>query len=107
MFGGIQPYGEVWRTGANWATTLTFSEETTVGGNKVPAGTYSLFTIPGKDEWTVILNKTAKQWGSYTYKESEDLLRFKVEPVKIREKRESFIFRGFPSSPHFHVATLF
>lgn len=90
IFGGIQPYGEVWRTGANWATTITFSEETTVEGNKVPAGTYSLFTIPGEKEWTVILNNTVKQWGAYTYKESEDLVRFKVPSIALKEKRETF-----------------
>lgn len=90
IFGGIQPFGEVWRTGANWATTITFSEETTVEGNKVPAGTYSLFTIPGKDEWTVILNKTVKQWGAYDYKQADDVVRFKVPYIKLKEKRETF-----------------
>ncbi|RCH53801.1 hypothetical protein DJ568_16320 [Mucilaginibacter hurinus] len=90
IFGGIQPYGQVWRTGANWATTITFTEETTVEGNKVPAGTYALFTIPGEKEWTIILNKNAKQWGAYGYKQAEDQVRFTV-PAKIRpEKRESF-----------------
>ncbi|RYZ29617.1 MAG: DUF2911 domain-containing protein [Sphingobacteriales bacterium] len=90
IFGGIQPYGDVWRTGANWATTITFSEETTVEGNKVAAGTYSLFTIPGETEWTVILNKTAKQWGAYGYKEADDVLRFKVASIALKEKRETF-----------------
>ncbi|GAA4336095.1 DUF2911 domain-containing protein [Mucilaginibacter gynuensis] len=90
IFGGIQPYGEVWRTGANAATTITFSEEVLVAGNKVAAGTYSLFTIPGATEWTVILNKTAKQWGAYTYKQEDDVVRFKVAPIKLQEKRETF-----------------
>ena len=90
IFGGIQPFGEVWRTGANWATTITFSEETTVEGNKVPAGTYGLFTIPGEKEWTVILNNNAKQWGAYTYKDSEDFIRFKVPVIALKEKRETF-----------------
>src|SRR5277367_4159916 len=57
IFGGINPYGQVWRTGANAATVINFSENVIMEGNKVPAGTYSLFTIPDKDEWTVILNK--------------------------------------------------
>lgn len=90
IFGGIQPYGEVWRTGANWATTINFSEEVIVEGNKVPAGTYSLFTIPGEKEWTVILNKTVKQWGAYDYNQEDDLLRFKVAPIALKEKRETF-----------------
>jgi len=90
IFGGINPYGQVWRTGANAATTINFSENVIMEGNKVPAGTYSLFTIPDKDEWTVILNKVVKQWGAYSYKQSEDFLRFKVKPISLAEKRETF-----------------
>jgi hypothetical protein len=90
IFGGINPYGQVWRTGANAATIITFSENVIVEGHSVPAGTYSLFTIPDKNEWTVILNKTVKQWGAYSYKEADDLLRFKVKPVYLAEKRETF-----------------
>ncbi|MBD1393649.1 DUF2911 domain-containing protein [Mucilaginibacter glaciei] len=89
IFGGINPYGEVWRTGANAATTISFSENVIVEGNKVPMGTYALFSIPGEKEWTIILNKTAKQWGAYSYKQSDDLLRFKVKPIDVKEKRES------------------
>jgi hypothetical protein len=83
IFGGLQPYGEVWRTGANWATTITFTENVVIEGNKVPAGQYSLFTIPGESEWTIILNKTVKQWGAYSYKQADDLLRFKVKPMTM------------------------
>ncbi|MET3977614.1 hypothetical protein ABIB62_000180 [Mucilaginibacter sp. UYP25] len=90
IFGGINPYGQVWRTGANWATTITFSENVLVEGNKVPAGTYSLFSIPEKNSWTIILNKTVKQWGAYTYKQDADLVRFTVKPIDVKEKRESF-----------------
>ncbi len=90
IFGGINPYGQVWRTGANAATTINFTENVIIEGNKVPAGTYSLFTIPDKDEWTVILNKTVKQWGAYSYKQADDFLRFKVKPVHLDEKRETF-----------------
>src|SRR5476649_2069893 len=67
IFGGINPYGQVWRTGANSATVINFSENVIMEGRSVPAGSYSLFTIPDKDEWTVILNKTVKQWGAYSY----------------------------------------
>ncbi len=90
IFGGINPFGQVWRTGANAATTITFTENVIVEGHSVKAGTYSLFTIPDKDEWTIILNKTAKQWGAYSYKEADDLLRFKEKPVYLAEKREAF-----------------
>ncbi len=90
IFGGLQPYGEVWRTGANAATTITFTENVLIEGNKVPAGEYGLFTIPGPDEWTIILNKTWKQWGAYAYKQSDDLLRFKVKPMTMSWPIESF-----------------
>jgi hypothetical protein len=89
IFGGINPYGEVWRTGANAATVITFTENVIVEGNKVPAGTYSLFSIPDEKMWTIILNKTAKQWGAYSYKQADDLVRFKVKPVEVKEKRET------------------
>jgi hypothetical protein len=83
IFGEVEPYQLVWRTGANYATTLQLSDDATIEGNKVPAGTYALFSIPGKDEWTIILNKTAVQWGAYSYKEADDFLRFKVKPAKM------------------------
>jgi len=78
IFGYSEPYGIVWRTGANAATTISFTDEVTIEGQKVPAGEYALFTIPGEKEWTFILNKTAKQWGAYAYKDIDDLIRFKV-----------------------------
>jgi hypothetical protein len=90
IFGGLQPYGEVWRTGANSATTIEFSEDVIIEGNKVPAGKYGLFTIPGKDEWTIIINKTWKQWGAYEYKQADDLLRFTVKPITTDELFETF-----------------
>ena len=90
IFGGINPYGQVWRTGANAATTINFSEKVIFEGRNVPAGTYSLFSIPNKDEWTIILNKVVKQWGAYSYKDSADFLRVKVKPSTLDEKRETF-----------------
>ncbi len=80
VFGGIVPYGVVWRTGANSATKITFSTAVKLEGNDIPAGTYSLFTIPGEDEWTVIINKEANQWGSFRYDTNKDLVRFTVTP---------------------------
>ncbi|MCR9064422.1 MAG: DUF2911 domain-containing protein [Cytophagales bacterium] len=68
IFGGLVPYGEVWRTGANNATEITFDKDVKFGGKPVKAGTYSLFTIPQeKGDWTVILNPTLEQWGAYGY----------------------------------------
>lgn len=90
IFGAMEPYGTVWRTGANSATIITFTEDVKIEGKDLPAGEYGLFTIPGKSEWTVILNKGAKQWGAYEYKESDDVLRFAVKPVTLKDKVETF-----------------
>jgi hypothetical protein len=100
IFGGINPYGQVWRTGANAATTIAFTENVLIEGHSVPAGTYALFSIPEKNEWTIILNKTAKQWGAYSYKEDADLLRFKVKPICLAEKRESFTIQFADETTH-------
>ena len=80
IWGGLVPWNEVWRLGANQATTISFSTPVQVEGRDVPAGTYGLFAIPGQDRWTLILNKKPKQWGAYFYKQEEDLLRFDVKP---------------------------
>lgn len=90
IFGGLEPYDKVWRTGANSATTIKFSEEVKIEGNTVPAGEYGLFTIPGKNEWTVILSKGSKQWGAYTYNQADDLFRLKVKPLTLKDKVETF-----------------
>ena len=74
----LAPTGQVWRTGANEATEITFYEDVNFGGKDIKAGTYSLFTIPGEQEWTVILNKNLNQWGSYFYDESGDVARVEV-----------------------------
>jgi len=79
VFGGLEPWGKVWRTGANEATKITFEEDAKVEGKALPAGTYSLFTIPRENgKWTVIFNKEADQWGAFQYKEEEDALRVDV-----------------------------
>ena len=89
IFGGLVPYGEVWRTGANAATKLVLGTEVTFGGSQVPAGTYALFTIPETGEWTVILNKAEGQWGSYAYDAKNDVVRVKVKPVALTESVET------------------
>lgn len=80
IWGELVPYGKVWRAGANEATTFETSKDIQVEGKTLPAGTYSLFAIPGKTEWTIIFNKTAKQWGAYDYDQKQDALRVKVKP---------------------------
>lgn len=78
----LAPNGKVWRTGANEATEIKFFQDMTFGGKQVKAGTYSLFTIPGDTEWTIILNKDLDVWGAYTYKETNDVLRIKAPVTK-------------------------
>jgi len=74
IFGGLVPYGKVWRTGADEATTLTTTGEITLGGLKLPKGSYAIFTVPSKDDkWQLIVNKNAKQWGAFTYDPRDDL----------------------------------
>ncbi len=80
VWGGLVPFGEVWRTGADENTTLSFSTPVTVGGKTLPAGTYGLHTIPGEKEWTVILSSQAAAWGSYSYDAKEDAIRFVAAP---------------------------
>ena len=90
VFGGIVPYGQVWRTGANQATTISFSTPVKLEGVEISAGKYALFTIPGEKEWTVIISKNAAQWGSFQYNEKDDVTRFKVNPVTLAESIETF-----------------
>ncbi|MFN7957622.1 MAG: DUF2911 domain-containing protein [Holophagaceae bacterium] len=80
IWGGLVPFGQVWRAGANSATVLTLSHAAKVAGKDVPAGTYGFFVIPNEKTWTLILNRKAKQWGAYEYKKEEDVLRWEVTP---------------------------
>ncbi|WP_343540241.1 DUF2911 domain-containing protein [Sphingobacterium thalpophilum] len=90
IFGELVPYNEVWRTGANTNTTLTFEGDVSLNGHKLAAGTYAFFTIPNKSEWTVIISKNTKQWGAYTYNQAEDALRFNVKPQTLNTAVETF-----------------
>ena len=74
----LSPNGKVWRTGANEATDITFYKDMKIGGKNVKAGTYSLFTIPGEKDWTIILNSEINVWGAYSYNMSKDILRIKA-----------------------------
>ena len=90
IFGDLLPYDQIWRTGANSATVIKFTEAVKIEGEDLAAGEYALFTIPGKTEWTIIFNKGTKEWGSYTYSETNDVLRVKVKPVMLQDKVETF-----------------
>jgi hypothetical protein len=80
IWGSLVPYKEVWRTGANDATTISLTDPARIGDQTLPAGTYSFFAIPDQENWTLIFNKTAKQWGAYDYKAADDALRIVVKP---------------------------
>lgn len=86
----LAPYGEVWRTGANGATKITFSDPVTIGGKTLAAGAYAIFSIPGENEWTVIFNTNSNSWGSFSYKATEDVLRMQVKPEITSNTTETF-----------------
>lgn len=90
VFGDLVPYDKVWRTGANESTKINVGEGILMEGNRIPAGKYALYTIPGKIEWTIILSKNATWWGAYAYTETDDLLRFKVKAMTLPSPVESF-----------------
>ncbi|WP_435356999.1 DUF2911 domain-containing protein [Emticicia sp. SJ17W-69] len=88
IFGDLVPYGKVWRTGANKITSIKFDDEVLVNGATMKAGSYGLYTIPGKSEWTIILNRDDKQWGAYGYDINKDVIRFNVQPIQPQEFAE-------------------
>jgi len=90
VFGDLVPYGKVWRTGANSATTIDFGDDVTIGGTKVPAGKYGLLTIPDKDNWKVIITKQLEVTNPADYKQESDLVRVDVKPMTMKDKMETF-----------------
>ncbi|MFD1466977.1 DUF2911 domain-containing protein [Hymenobacter caeli] len=88
-FGGLVPYGQVWRTGANAVTTIRFGEEVKVAGQAVPAGTYALLAIPGKTDWTFVLNRDTAQWGAYAYRPGLDVLRVPAKAAPLAAPQET------------------
>jgi len=94
----IVPYGHVWRTGADDATMFTVSDDVLINGQKLAAGTYSLHTVPTKDEWTIVFNGTANQWGSFNYDPAKDTLRVKAKPQMMSENQEWLAFTFDPVS---------
>ena len=97
IMGGLVPYGKVWRTGANAATTLQTSSNITIGDLAVPAGSYTLYTIPGEKEWTLIVNKQTGQWGTQ-YDPSQDLGRVKMAVKQLKDPVETFAIGVKPGS---------
>ena len=90
IFGGLVPYGKVWRTGANKATKITFEENTVFGGKKVKKGDYSLFTVPGKEAWNILLNSETELWGAGDYKEENEVCNITLKPIKTEDFTETF-----------------
>jgi len=90
VFGDLVPYNKLWRTGANGATIIKFSDPVEIKGKRVDTGSYALYTIPGAESWEIILNKGLKNWGVDGYKESEDVIRIMVEPMKMKNNIETF-----------------
>ncbi len=92
IWGGLEPYGEVWRTGANEATVFELSENMKIQGQDLAAGQYALFTIPDKDKWTIIFNEAYDQWGAFEYDEAKDVLRVDATPLPLKDKKETLDF---------------
>jgi len=92
VWGDLVPLGEVWRAGANDATTFTTSKDIMVEGKTLPAGTYSFFIIPGEYESTMIFNKVAKQWGAFNYDSKEDALRVSVPSQQTSTMEERLVY---------------
>lgn len=103
IFGELVPYGKIWRTGANEATEITFYDDVYFGGKHVLAGTYSLYTIPQKDEWTIIINKATNVWGAYNYDESKDVVRIKAKPNRTAAVVEKFSITFRPDTEGAHL----
>lgn len=90
IFGDLVPYNQVWRTGANEATELTATSDILFAGNRLEAGTYALFTIPGQEQWTIILNSELGQWGAFEYDSNFDVVRTDVNATTTENATEAF-----------------
>lgn len=93
IWGGLVPYDKVWVTGAHMATTLETDKDLVIGGKEVPAGKYALFTIPGREEWTFIVNKNWKQHLADDYDAKEDLVRVQVKPEELKQHQERLRYK--------------
>ncbi len=102
----IVPYNHVWRAGANEATMFQVTDDVLINGQPLKAGTYSMHTIPGKDEWTIIFNSDAGQWGSFTYDEKKDVLRVKTKPQMVSDNQEWLTYSFDPVTDNSATANL-
>lgn len=106
VFGDLVPMNKLWRTGANAATIVKFTDVVEIKGKKIDTGSYALYTVPGLESWEVILNKGTGNWGVDGYKESQDVVRFRIEPIKIKDKLENFTMQFAeikPESCELHI----
>ncbi len=106
IFGELVPFNKIWRVGANAATSIRFTDDVEMGGKKLDTGTYVMYAIPGIDVWEIIINKGIKNWGTEGYKETEDVCRFKTEPIKMKQKLETFTMQFAnvkPESCELHI----
>jgi DUF2911 family protein len=106
IWGGLVPYGKVWRAGANENTTIEFSDPVSVEGQSLAKGIYGLHMIPNQDSWTVMFSKTNTAWGSYSYKQDEDALRVNVKPKPLAESKEALEFEFEDLKPGSTAVTL-
>jgi tetratricopeptide (TPR) repeat protein len=90
IFGDLVPFGKVWRTGANRITSIAFDQDVTLNGQKIAAGKYGWYSIPGPKEWTIVLNSDNQQWGAYEYDEKKDVLRLTVKTEALKTNQEEF-----------------
>src|ERR1700681_4424275 len=105
LFGKIVPYGQVWRSGANENTTISFTDDVSVEGHPLATGTYGLHLIPNADQWTIIFSKNSTSWGSFSYDEKEDVLRINVKPAAA-ENRDSLAYTFDDMKPDSTAVTL-
>src|SRR5438067_984744 len=106
IWGGLVPYGKVWRAGANENTTIEFSDPVSIEGQPLAKGVYGLHMIPNPDSWTVIFSKTNTGWGSYSYDQKEDALRVNVKPKPLAEAKEALEFEFEDLKPDSTAVTL-
>ncbi len=90
IFGDLLPYGELWRTGANAATSIRFTDQVIINDKKIDTGTYAIYTIPGEKKWTFILNKGVSNWGTTGYKDSDDVVRMITDNIELKVPKETF-----------------
>ena len=106
IFGDLVPYNAVWRTGANSATIIKFNDVVEIGGKKIDTGSYALYTIPAEGMWEIIINKGTKNWGSNGYAQTDDIVRFKVPTMKMKDGVETFTMQFAnikPESCELHI----